>query len=389
MRRHDADADANYRSIQPNPNRDPANTTETTAPTPMTEFTSIPAPVVDLDTKIGQMLMLGFRGMTLTPDNSLAADLRDRKIGSVVLFQYDSELKTFVRNIESAEQLRALNQSLQAISPIPLLISIDQEGGLISRLNERKGFPTTQSQKYYGDMNDAALTRRAAETEGELLRDLGINWNLAPVVDVAVNPDNPIIAKFERSFSADPAIVTAQAAAEIEGYHAAGILTTLKHFPGHGSSTGDSHLGLVDVTTTWQARELEPYRDLIKAGLADAVMTAHIFNSNLDPDYPATLSHKIITGILREQLGFDGVVISDDMQMGAIRNDFGYARAIELAINAGVDILAIANNLVHDPELGARTVGIIQGLVRDGKVTPERIDQSYQRIMRLKARIPS
>lgn len=355
----------------------------------MPESTPIPAPAVDLDTKIGQMLMLGFRGMTLASDSPIAADLRDRKIGSVVLFQYDSELKTFVRNIESAEQLRSLNESLQAMSPIPLLISIDQEGGLISRLNERNGFPATQSQKYYGDMNDAALTRRAAETGGKLLRDLGINWNLAPVVDVAVNPNNPIIAKFERSFSSDPAIVTAQAAAEIEGYHAARVLTTLKHFPGHGSSTGDSHLGLVDVTTTWQARELETYRDLIKAGLADAVMTAHIFNSNLDPDYPATLSHKIITGILREQLGFDGVVISDDMQMGAIRNEFGYERAVELAINAGVDILAIANNLVYDPEIGARTVSLIQGLVREGKVSPERIDQSYQRIMRLKARIPS
>lgn len=353
----------------------------------MPESTPIPAPAADLDTKIGQMLMLGFRGMTLSPDSPIAADLRDRKIGSVVLFQYDSELKTFVRNIESAAQLRALNESLQALSSIPLLISIDQEGGLISRLNERNGFPATHSQKYYGDKNDAALTRHAAETEGKLLRDLGINWNLAPVVDVAVNPDNPIIAKFERSFSSDPAIVTAQAAAEIEGYHAARVLTTLKHFPGHGSSTGDSHLGLVDVTTTWQARELEPYRDLIKAGLADAVMTAHIFNSNLDPDYPATLSHKIITGILREQLGFDGVVISDDMQMGAIRNEFGYERAVELAINAGVDILAIANNLVYDPEIGAQTMSLIQGLVREGKVSPERIDQSYQRIMRFKARI--
>lgn len=353
----------------------------------MPEPTTLSISTVDLDTKIGQMLMLGFRGYALTPDSPIVADLRDRKIGSVVLFQYDSELGKFERNIESADQLRALNASLQALSSTPLLISIDQEGGIISRLNERNGFPATHSQKYYGDQNDPALTRSAAETTGALLRDLGINWNLAPVVDVDVNPNNPIIAKYERSFSADPAVVTAQAAAEIEGFHAEGVLTTLKHFPGHGSSTGDSHQGFVDVTTTWQESELEPYRNLIQMGLADAVMTAHIFNSNLDPKYPATLSHNIITGILREQLGYDGVVVSDDMQMGAIRNDYGYEQAVELAILAGVDILAIANNLVYDPEIGVKTVNIIRGLVRDGKISPERIDQSYQRIMRLKARI--
>ncbi len=343
-----------------------------------------PTPDTDLDVKIGQMLLLGFRGFELTADNPIFTDIRERHIGGVVLFQYDSELKSWERNIQSPDQLRALNQSLQALAATPLLISIDQEGGIISRLNPSNGFPATESQKYYGDKNDPALTRAAAESEGKVLRDLGINLNLAPVVDLALNPDNPIIAKYERSFSADPDIVTAQAA-EIEGYHAQNILTTLKHFPGHGSSTADSHQGFVDVTTTWQASELEPYRNLIRAGLADSVMTAHIFNSNLDPKYPATLSKNIITGILRDQLGYDGVVISDDMQMGAIRNDYGYEQAVELAINAGVDILAIANNLVYDPEIGARTVALIKQMVADGRVSPERIEQSYQRIMKLKS----
>lgn len=344
---------------------------------------------VSLDTKIGQMLMLGFRGTVLGPDDPFVTELRDLNLGSVVLFQYDTILKIFARNIESPAQLAALNQSLQTYAPTPLLISIDQEGGIISRLTEKNGFPATQSEQYYGTQNDLIATRAAAEAEGKVLRAANFNLNLAPVVDVNINPTNPIIGKYERSFSADPKIVTANAIASIEGYHAAGILTTLKHFPGHGSSLGDSHQGFVDVTTTWQTTELEPYRDIINAGLADAVMTAHIFNSNLDPQYPATLSKKIITGILREQLGYDGVVITDDMQMGAIRQYYGYPEAVELAIKAGVDILAIANNTIFEPDIAPRTVSIIKQLVADGKLSPARIDQSYQRILRLKARIQS
>lgn len=342
-----------------------------------------------LDAKIGQMLMLGFRGLDLKPDDPFVAELKTLNLGSVVLFQYDTILKIFERNIQSPAQLAALDQSLQTYANVPLFISIDQEGGIVNRLTEKMGFPATQSQQYYGTQNDLAATRAASEAEGKVLKAAGINLNLAPVVDVNVNPTNPIIGKYERSFSSDPKIVTAHALASIEGYHAAGILTTLKHFPGHGSSTGDSHTGFVDVTNTWQSYELDPYRDIINAGLADAVMTAHIFNSNLDPQYPATLSKKIITGILREQLGYDGVVITDDMQMGAIRQYYGYPEAVELAINAGVDILAIANNTIFEPDIAPRTVAIIKQLVADGKITPERIDQSYQRIMRLKARLQS
>lgn len=351
-----------------------------TAPTPTMQTT-------DLDTKIGQMVMLGFRGLEIKPDDPIAADLRARHLGSVVLFQYDMNLLDHTRNIQSPAQLRALNASLQQYAPTPLLIAIDQEGGIISRLKESDGFPATRSQQYYGALNQPEVTRAAAEAEGKILRDMGINLNLAPVVDVNVNPNNPVIAKYERSFSADPQIVTAHALAEIDGYHAQHILTTLKHFPGHGSSTADSHQGLVDVTQTWSEMELEPYQKIIAAGKADAIMTAHIFNAKLDDQYPATLSHKIITGILRERLGYDGVVISDDMQMGAIRQYYGFEQALELAINAGVDLIAIANNLVYDPNAGAQTINTIKQLVQLGKISIERIDEAYTRIMKLKARI--
>lgn len=331
--------------------------------------------------------MLGFRGLEIKPDDPIAADLRERHLGSVVLFQYDGALASWTRNIESAAQLQALNASLQKMASVPLLIGIDQEGGIISRLNKRNGFPPTESEAFYGAKNDLALTRAAAESQGKLLRDMNINLNLAPVVDVNVNPDNPIIAKYERSFSPDPRIVTQNALAEIDGYHAQNILTTLKHFPGHGSSTSDSHQGIVDVTQTWSEMELEPYNYIIAAGKADAIMTAHIFNAKLDDQYPATLSHKIITGILRDRLGYDGVVISDDMQMGAIRQYYGFEQAIELAVNAGVDIVAIANNLVYDPQAGVQAFNTIKQGVQLGKISLERIDQSYQRIARLKARL--
>lgn len=377
----------------PPPTALPPNTSPpaTVPPSPAPLQTSMPTSVsttaVDLDTKIGQMLMLGFRGMEVKPENTIAADIRDRHLGAVVLFNYDTILQAYTRNISSPAQLQILNNSLQALAKTPLFISTDQEGGIITRLTEANGFPPTESEQFYGTKNDLNETRMAAEAEGKVLKAAGINLVLAPVVDLNLNPNNPIIGKYERSFSANPQIVTDNARAEIEGFHAQGILTTLKHFPGHGSSTADSHLGFVDVTPTWQEIELEPYRNLINAGVVDAIMTAHIFNAKLDPQYPATLSKSIITGILREQLKYDGVVISDDMQMGAIRQYFGYEQAVELAINAGVDILAIANNTIFEPEIGARTVGIIKQLVADGKITPERIEQSYQRILHLKSRL--
>jgi beta-N-acetylhexosaminidase len=362
-----------------------ANPRETANPLPAALTPTMQT--TDLDTKIGQMVMLGFRGLEIKPDDPIATDVGARHLGSVVLFQYDMNLLDHTRNIQSPAQLKALNASLQQYAPTPLLIAIDQEGGIISRLKESEGFPATRSQQYYGALNQPEVTRAAAEAEGKILREMGINLNLAPVVDVNVNPNNPVIAKYERSFSADPQIVTTHALAAIEGYHAQHILTTLKHFPGHGSSKNDTHQGLTDVTDTWSEIELEPYQKIIAAGKADAIMTAHIFNQKLDAQYPATLSHKIITGILRERLGYDGVVISDDMQMGAIRQYYGFEQALALAISAGVDVIAIANNLVYDPNVGAQTINTIKQLVQLGKISIERIDQAYARIMKLKARI--
>jgi beta-N-acetylhexosaminidase len=221
----------------------------------------------------------------------------------------------------------------------------------------------------------------------QILVQAGINLNLAPVVDLNTNAANPIIARYQRSFGADPALVSRLSAAFVQAHHQQGVLCCLKHYPGHGSSIADSHRGLVDVSDTWTREELQPYFDLIQAGLADSIMTAHVFNTRLDPHFPATLSNSTIDGLLRRELGYDGVVISDDMQMGAIRRNYGYEDAVLAAVDAGVDILAIANNSIFEEDVASRTVQILQRAVEQGRVSRARIGQSYGRIQRLKQRL--
>jgi beta-N-acetylhexosaminidase len=342
-----------------------------------------------LDEMIGQMILVGFRGLALEAENPIVADIRDRKIGGVVLFDYDVPAQSPVRNIESPRQVKALIDSLRGLAAVPLFIAVDQEGGKVSRLKEKFGFPATVSQKYLGSLDDAAVTRKYAETEATVLAEAGFNLNFAPVVDLDVNPANPVIGGIERSFSADPAIVVKHAVEVIRAYRAAGVLTTLKHFPGHGSSRSDSHLGFTDVTETWSQTELEPYRKIVETGLCDAVMTAHVFQAGLDPKYPATLSRSVIQSLLRDKLGFDGLVISDDMQMKAISANFGLKEAIVRAVEAGVDLLTFANNSVFDPAVARTAAGILKEAVADGTIPIERIKRSYDRILRLKKRIPA
>ena len=336
------------------------------------------------------MLLIGFRGTTAESASGTIAEVSGLGLGGVLLYNRDVPTGSPIRNVESPEQLRTLvaalaDAAVDAPAGLPLLVAVDEEGGLVARLNPSGGFPATISAAALGARGDADFTRQAGRAIGETLAAAGINLDLAPVVDVNVNPDNPIIGAVDRSFSSDPAAVTAQAGAFIDGLHDAGPRSCLKHFPGHGSSTGDTHLGVVDVTDTWSSTELAPFADLIASGQADSVLTAHVFNATLDPDYPATLSRSTITGILRDQLGWDGLVISDDMQMGAIRDQFGYEDAIRLAINAGVDVLTIGNQLVFEEGIVTRTIDLIEGMVRDGSITEARIDESWRRISAFKA----
>lgn len=381
----------------------PADTTET-APDPedaTNDSAQTPSPIdeesVDLALKIGQMFMVGFRGFSVGEDHPVVRDIVERHLGGVVLFDYDVPNGEFVRNIESPEQLQALTAALQAAAQEsaapesgaqPLLIAADQEGGVVVRLRETYGFPPTLSQAALGAINDVDETFARASELARTLAEMGINQNLAPVVDVNLNPDNPVIAAYERSFSADPQVVIEQATAFIEAHHAQNVLCTLKHFPGHGSSREDTHSDFVDVSDTWSPVELAPYAALIDAGLADAVMTAHVFNRAWHETDPATLAPAAISGLLRDELGYDGVVISDDMQMGAIREFYSFEESIEKVITAGVDIIAIANNSIYDENVVEKGVAVVRQLVEAGTITEARIDQSYRRIVRLKSRLP-
>ena len=334
-----------------------------------------------LEYKIGQMLLVGFRGTEITAGSPIAADIQERHIGGVILFEYDAPSQSRPRNITSPQQLRALTEALQQASPDTLLIAIDQEGGYVNRLKESYGFPPTVSAQYLGDTNDPCVTQLWAANTATNLFLMGINANFAPVVDLNVNPDCPVIGRIERSFSADPAVVAEHAGIFVEEHQRLHVRTVLKHFPGHGSSATDSHLGMTDVTETWSEIELQPYVDMLAAGRCDAVMTAHVFNRNLDPDWPATLSEEIIGGVLRGQIGFDGLVISDDMQMGAIVENYSFETAIERAINAGVDMLILSNNgSVFNENIAAEAIAVIKDAVQAGRIPLQRIHEAYCRI---------
>lgn len=335
--------------------------------------------------KVGQMLLVGFRGLEVDASAPVARDASERHLGGVVLFDQEmADTQLQERNIKSPAQVKALCDSLQNLAKTPLLISIDQEGGRVNRLKSQYGFPETLSHEELGRKNDLAFTFSHAEMIAKTLAEVGINLNLAPVIDLDVNPDNPIIKGKKRSFHSDPEIVAQHAIAYAEAHRQHGVLICPKHFPGHGSAMGDTHLGLVNVTKTWNERELIPFQRLIESGLCDIMMTAHVFNANLDAERPATLSKNILHGILREKLGFRGVIVSDDMEMKAISSQYGLENAIQFAIDAGIDLLCFGNNMTHDPNIGEKAMGIILQLVESGKISEARIDESFQRVMRLK-----
>ncbi len=347
------------------------------------------APGDSLKLKVGQMIMVGFRGIDLEQARPVVEQIRNIGIGGVVLFDYDVQSKTPVRNIASPGQLQRLTAGLQKSSRIPLLIAVDQEGGRVARLKPRHGFAAMPSQAELGRLDDSGRTAAAAATAAGELRRCGINLNFAPVLDVNVNPANPVIGKLERSFSKSVDAVIRHGRSAVGAYRRSGVLCAVKHFPGHGSSQQDSHEGFTDVSATWRTFELTPFARLIEYGLCDMVMTAHIFNERLDPAHPATLSVRVVDGILRDSLGFDGVVITDDLQMKAISDNYGLDAAVRLAIEAGNDILLFGNNTgSYDENIAAKAAESVERLVRTGVIPAERIDASFRRIMKLKKGLP-
>ena len=330
----------------------------------------------DLRSKIGQMIMVGFSGTSI-PD-SLSYDIEYRNLGGIV---------TLANNLENPSQIQALTESLQQTAGTPLFIAVDEEGGVVARLDEQNGFSSTYTAWQLGTtFNSETQTRNQAAKMAAWLKSTGLNLNLAPVVDVNVNPNSPAIGAHGRSFSSDPETVARHAAWFIDEFRQLDIISTLKHFPGHGSAADDSHLGFTDISSTWSEAELIPYEELLDKGYTDMIMSGHLFNAGIDSLYPATLSSLTINGLLRDSLGFQGVVISDAMYMRAIRDNYAFDEAIELALNAGVDILLYTTNLRDGRSLAGTIIDIVVAKVADGLIDEEVINAAYERIMTLKSR---
>jgi beta-N-acetylhexosaminidase len=335
---------------------------------------------------IGQMFLVGFDGLAMDRDHPAVEAIARHRLGGVILF--DRNVDGSRQNIASPAQLAELTAMLQSYAEIPLLIATDQEGGRVCRLKEENGFPAFASPRQLGEKEDPLETYRHAGRLAAVLAECGINMNLAPVVDLDLNPENPIIGRYERSFGRETGQVVSRAAAFIRAHHERGIACCLKHFPGHGSAAADSHLGFVDITGQWREIELDPYIELFGVGLADAVMTAHVVNRRLDSrGLPATLSEAMISSLLRGRLGFDGVVISDDLQMKAISSRWGFAEAVRKAVLAGVDLLLVGNNLIRDPDAAAKGIRAVEQLLDEKVISEERLASSIERIAVLKGKI--
>lgn len=331
----------------------------------------------DLSVMTGQMIMVGVKDTSAEGIALVKEQIAKGKVGGVVLYKY---------NIENPRQIREFNNNLKAAagngSPV-LFTAVDQEGGKVQRLVAEKGF---RSYKSHRDTAEKLTPEQAFRQYSEMAADLsaaGFNVNFAPSADLNVNQDSPVIGRLGRSFSADAETVAAYAGEFVKAHSKAGIVTSLKHFPGHGSALNDSHLGFTDVTGTWTEKELEPFRLLIDRGLAVSVMTAHVFNAEIDPLYPATMSKKHLD-ILRRDMGYDGVIFTDDLQMGAVRDNFSLEEAVVRAVQAGADVLVYSNFFFNDPEFPEKAAEIIRNAVETGQISMEMIERSYVRIMKLK-----
>lgn len=317
------------------------------------------------------VLMPGFVG-TDAPE-WLASRLADG-MGGVCLF---------AENVSSVPQVRALTASIYEDRAIAI-VSMDEEGGDVSRLHQLEGSPFPGN-AVLGRLSDATLTRGVGELVGLELRAAGVGLALAPEADVNSHPDNPVIGV--RSFGADPAAVALHVAAWTQGLQSIGIAACVKHFPGHGDTFQDSHVALPVVSAdreTLSARELVPFRAAIAAG-ARTVMTSHIMFPALDPEHPATFSRRILTGLLREQLGFEGVIVTDALDMVGASGDRGIPAAAVAALVAGADLLCIGTRNT-DAQIG-EIAAAIDAAVADGTLPVERLDDAISRVERLGAEL--
>jgi beta-N-acetylhexosaminidase len=337
-----------------------------------------------LEQKIAQMIVLGFSGPTIKDHPSILKEVRDLGIGGLIIFDRDMVSNKPVNNVQDPHQLKALIAEAQAQAEIPLFITIDQEGGRVARLRLDKGFMEFPSHKKLGEINDTNYTYEISLAHARMLKWLGVNVNYGPVVDIAVNLDNPIVHGKERSFSANVETVKEQALAFSKAMLDEGILNCLKHFPGHGSSTTDSHLGMTDITDTWTEEELEPYKYLIEEDACAMVMLGHLMLKQFDKELPSSLSKPMVDALLKEKLGYNGLITTDDLQMRALSDHYNLKEILVMAINAGSDMVIFGNNLLPEYISGQRIIDTLLGAISEGLLTEERINESYERIIAAK-----
>ncbi|MEV4680191.1 glycoside hydrolase family 3 protein [Streptomyces kurssanovii] len=346
---------------------------------------------MSIEEKVGQLFVMRVYGHSATDPDQADIDLNLEEMGVRNAAELIAEYHVggiiyfaWAHNTRDPQQIAGLSNGIQRAAldqrnPVPLLISTDQEHGIVARV----GRPATlmPGAMALGAGGSASAARKAAQIAGSELAAMGIVQNYAPVADVNVDPANPVIGV--RSFGADPAAVARMVAAQVKGYQSAGIAATSKHFPGHGDTTVDSHTGIPVITHTrqeWEEIDAPPFRAAIAAGI-DSIMTAHIQFPALDPSNdPATLSRPILTGILREELGYDGVVVTDALNMEGVREKYGDHRVPVLALLAGVD------QLLNPPDLAVAWNGVLDA-VRSGEVTEARLDESILRIFLLKEKL--
>ena len=339
-----------------------------------------------LDRMIGQTIMVGFSGRSEHDPGVKAVrdELAKGLIGGVVLYP---------ENVRPAPQLRLLTAYLaNANSELVPFIAVDQEGGRVQRLTRWTGHKHYPSAQKMG--RDGALTpEEARRIYGEMAKELagaGINVNFGPVVDLSINPWNAVIARRKRSYGADPETVTSLARSFIAAHREANVVTAAKHFPGHGSSWSDSHKTLPDISRSWRESELEPYVALSHDGLLDMVMVGHLYHPRFSDGekLPSSLSANAIRALRAGgYIGYQGVVVSDDMEMGAVRERYSIEDRVIRALDAGVDLLVFSNVKSRDTDLGAKVHAIIAQAVRDGRIPRAKIEAAYQRIAALKHRL--
>ncbi|MCT2537102.1 beta-N-acetylhexosaminidase [Aquibacillus koreensis] len=326
---------------------------------------------MSLSEKIGQMIIAGVEGTSLQPNDEKL--IKNYHVGGFIF--YGNNLTTHQQTKELIQDFQEKNRA----NPLPLFMSVDQEGGRISRIPGVEEMPTNE---LIGKRNDPDYAYRIGQKLGQQLNSVGFNLDYAPVMDINSNPNNPVIG--DRSYGDNASVVSQLGIQTMLGIQSENIIAVVKHFPGHGDTSVDSHIELPIVDKSLQElnkMELIPFKEAIDSG-ADVVMVAHILNPNLDPTYPASMSKKVITDILRSQLDFKGVVITDDLTMGAVMNNFGIGDAAVDAIQAGSDIVLVA----HDYHKVVQVIEHIKKAVQNGDIKEDRIDESVSRIIELKNR---